>query len=398
MTTQSVLQALGLSVSVWRPRIVQIGSAYMYIPRGQLLDDSLEDRISAYSHTITGELGFAQASLTVNGEQTYIEGWIADGLNRHIEVNDPDLNLVWAGFVNSHSASLGPLSKTGGPVLDIVNRCVVTYTPIDYVADPPAKGPPTETLAVDNTDSQLRYGVIEAVLQGGEDTPEGAEQTRDTLLRDMAEPKGATTLTSGEGQGASIALELTGYGTRLDTYIFNDATTGAVALSDKIIAALAADPNGLFSKDYDHVETNAFLLAAAERDNRMAWSVIKACLNIGTPTDKRTFFGIYEDQKAYYWFEPTSIMYRQRIADIMQGIEASAGQVPTRPWSVRPGQWVFLPDFLAGRVPPSVDLHVEPRAELVERVEFTAPYSVTLNGERYASVKQLLAKKGLGGM
>lgn len=373
-------------------------SNYVYTPRGQLIEDGLEKRISSYNHTIDGKQGFASASITIEDELTYIEGWIADGLNRHIEVYNPDLETVWTGFVNSYSANVGTLTKSGGPVLDIINRCVVIYTPVDYTADPPARGPKTPTTAADDTDSQLKFGIIETVIQGGEDTQVGAEQARDTQLRDMAEPKGSTTISPGAAQTASITLGCLGYGARLGTYIFNDLTEGAIAISNKIIAALGADPNGIFSTDYDHIESNAFLLAAAERDNRPALSVIEACLNIGTATDERTFFGVYEDQKAYYWSEPIDITYRHRIADAMQDIEARAGKTPTRPWDLRPGQWVFLPDFLAGRVPPQLDLRDDPRAFLAEAVNFTAPYDLTMNGERFGSVKQLMAKKGLGGM
>lgn len=404
MTTPSLLQTLGLSISVWRPRIVgyqglsTVNCSYM--PRGQLVEDSLEHRVSSYSHTISAQIGFDTATITLEGEQEYIESWIADGLNRHIAVYSAQTGVVWEGFVNSFSASLGSLTKSCGPVLDIINRCVVIYTPIDYNADPPAKGPPTETLAAENEDSQLRYGIIEKVIQAGEATQAAAEQIRDTQLRDMAWPKDATAANVGDsGTAGSITLECAGYGHRLDTFVSEiSGAFGAIAVSTKIGYALDEDPNWIISKNYEYIEDNPFLIQSMGADNKTAWNIIQDCVSVGTATDQRTFFGIYEDQVAHYWSEPTNILYRHRIADVLQAIDAHGGSVTIPPWNVRPGQWVFLPDFLSGYHPPPIDLRADPRVFLIENVTFTAPYQVGLNGERFGSLPQLLAKKGLGGM
>jgi hypothetical protein len=402
MTTPSLLQALGLSISVWRPRIVgYLGLSTVdcsYLPRGQLIEDCLEFRVSSYSHTINSEIGFDTATITLEGEQEYIESWIADGLSRHIEVYSAQTGTVWEGFVNSYSANIGSVTKNSGPVLDVVNRCVVIYTPIDYSADPPAKGPPTETIAAENEDSQLKYGILEEVIQSGEATQAEAEQIRDTQLRDMAWPKDATSISVGTGATGSITLECVGYGYRLDTFISDIAIAGAVGISTKIRYALETDPNWLFPRNHDYIEDNAFLIAAISDDNKTAWNVIQECVAIGTATDQRTFFGVYEDRTVHYWTEPINILYRHRIADVLQAIDAHGGSVTIPPWDVRPGQWVFMPDFLAGYHPPPIDLRADPRVFLIESVTFTAPYQVELNGERYGSLPQLLAKKGLGGM
>lgn len=401
--TPSLLQALGLSISVWKPNIGP-GNLYvthrLYTPRGQLLENELDERISAYSHSMDTVVGFRDATLTFEGSQEYIESWIADGLNRHIEVRNAAMDTIWEGFVNSYSARVGSLAKTGGPVLDIVNRCSVLYTPLDFTCWPPARGPQTLTTSADDTDSQSKYGVMEAIIQGGELTDSNATLIRDTQLRDLAYPKDATSLSIGSGaaQAASITLNCAGYGTRLAAYIYNTGATGTETVSTKLDRILDTDPNELIAAKREYIESNTYLVSANERDNKTALGVIKSVLALGTSDNRRTFFGVYEDQIPRYWSEPYDALYKFRIADENQDVERYTWGIRQAPWNVRPGQWLFVPDFLAGRQPPPLNLRQDPRAFLIETVKYTAPYTLELSGERFGSAAQILAKKGLSGM
>jgi hypothetical protein len=400
MTTQSMLQSIGLSISVWEPKIVQWSTSVnvWYTPRGQLVENGLEERVSSYTHTMTSQIGFDSMTITIEGSQEYIEDWIQDGLNKHIEVRDAKMETVWEGFVNSYSANVGALTKTGGPVTDIINRCIVTYTPIDETAIPPARGPQTETTAEDNDDSKYIYGIFDGIIQGGEISQTIAEQVRDTQLDDFAWPKESTAIGIGDNAApASITLDCLGYGARLDNYIVNvNGTVGVESVSDKVERALDADPSHLFSTKREYIEPNAIIYPSDESDNKTALNIIKLCLSVGTATDKRTFFGIYEDQIPFYWSEPLDILYRFRVADVWQDIEKHTWGAHIEPWNVRPGQWLFTTDFLAGRIPPPNNPRRDPRVFLIETVKFTAPYQLETNGERFGSIPQLLAKTGLG--
>lgn len=373
-------------------------STYSYNPTGRLITDALEHSITQYGHDMDAEVGFKGAALTIEDNPGQIEDWIDNGLNRHIAVYNPAGDVVFEGFVNSLSANIGPVTYERGPVLDVMTRMLAIYTPVDYSASPPAKGPPMETTAADNEEAQRIYGILEGVLQAGEDTQVGAERARDTQLRDFsAANKASSVNTSGNNQ-PSVSIDVLGYGARLDRYIYNDATVGGIAISDKLGAALDADPNGLFSTERDYLESNPVLVAAEEDDNRTAWTVIKALLPAGMADDRRTFFGIYEGRTPRYWSEPADVRYKFRIADVNQDVLEHAGGTVTQPWDVRPGYWVFLPDFLAGRVGSPVDLRNDPRVFLIEAVKYTAPYTVEFNGKRFGSIPQLLAKKGLGSL
>lgn len=398
MSLQSFFKQTGLNISVYKPTLSPVGSNYVYDPRGTLIEEALEDSVSSYEHEIDGEVGFKSARISIGGSQEYIEGWIENGLNLHVEVHNRGHETVWEGFVNSLAADLGALQFTRGGVLDIFNRVTATYTPIDYTSSPPSRGPQTETAIANDTTSQVKYGILEGLLNASADTQEAAELARDTQLASYSMPGESTRASTSGGAPASVTLNLAGYGRRAEKYIYNDTATGYIAISDKIIAALGADPNGLFSVNYNYITSNPVLVAAEEGDNRMAMTVIKALIEAGTANDKRTFFGIYENRIARYWNEPTDITYRFRIADVMQDVERGPGGAFTAPWDLRPGYWVFYSDFLSGRVPPPIDLRTDPRVALIESVKFTAPYNVEFNGQNFGSIEQLLAKRGLGGM
>jgi len=394
MTTSSLFQALGLNIHVWKPTI----AAGSYIPKGTYIYSRIENFITGYSHEIASQGGFVSASITIAGSKEYVEEWIADGLGRHIEIYNSDLAVVWSGFVDAYDAQVGTLATSGGPLMNVVNRTTVMYTPIDYSADPPARGPLTETLTADDADSQTKYGILETVYNGGERADYSAYRVRDALIQDMKDPSRSERVIPGQATSASITLNCKGYFNFLSKYVYNDTTTGSISVRNKILAALGDDPNNVISIDYSKIDENLILVAASETDNKTAWDVINGLVSIGTATDERTFFGVYENERVIYFQTPTDIEYLHRIADRDQRVKTYDGGALVRPWDVRPAQWIFLPDYLTGRVQALTDLRQDPRNILVERVLYTAPYMLEINGQRFGTLPQLLAKTGLGGI
>lgn len=395
----SKFQTLGLNIAIFRPQISP--DAPYYDPRGQLMRDDIATVVSSYAHEISANGGFTSATITLEGDQVDVEWWISNAIGKHVEVYDEGHQIVWEGFVNSYRATVGSLSVSGGPLMDVANQVVVVYTPVDTTADPPATGPETETTAAVDSESQSRYGILETVYSGGQTTQTGAEQIRDTLLEDSKYPARSETLSIGGASGASITLECAGYYDWLDKYIFNDTTAGVSYLTDKMQLVLEADPNEIFGveyADFSHIEENQFLVVARERDNKTAMTVIKELVAIGDANDRRTFFGVYERRVPHYYTIPQSVKYEHRIADSSQRVDIFGGGVMLRPWQIRPGDWVFLPDFLSAKaVSYGTDIRNDPRVIFIESVKYSMPYGVTLNGNRYATLPQLLAKRGMIG-
>jgi hypothetical protein len=260
VTTPSYFEQSGISISAWKPSIV---AGVSYAPKGW------------------------SASITLNGELVDMEGWFTDGLNRHIEVHNSALELIFAGFVNQVDLSAGTLSATRGPLLDIANRVSVTYTPIlDATTTPPIRGTQTTTIIADDTTSQGRYGILEDVVEGGSLLDDGvtddAAQLRDTYLQEFKDPESSENLNLGGGSTVpSVTLGILGYVHRFQKYVMQDTTAATTTISTKIENVINDDPNSLFSTDFSRIDTNAFLTSRYEDDNRMAWDVLQELVSIG---------------------------------------------------------------------------------------------------------------------
>lgn len=397
MTTPSLHESTGLSISAFTPTIVIATPAYT--PAGALLDDSLAQKITAYSHELMANGGWWSATILINGSLINMEDWFDKGLNRHIEVYNPALVKIFEGFVNVVRLSAGSLSATRGPLLDVANRISVTYTPIlDPTATPPIMGTQTTTTIANDTDSQDKYAILEDVVSGGrlldDGTTDEAAQLRDTTLEESKDPESTEDLSLGSAAEPSVELEILGYVHRFSKYITQTLTAATVAINTKLEDVINDDPNGLFSTDFSRIDANAFLVSRYEDDDRMAWDVINSVVSIGDASDNRYTFGIYDNIQATYTAIPTTAEYQHRIAGPAMDIETFGTGAIVEPWDVLPARWIFLPDFLVGRNQPT-SLRLDPRYILIESVRFTAPNEVQISGNKISKLPQLIAKQGM---
>ena len=76
-----------------------------------------------------------------------------------------------------------------------------------------------------------------------------------------------------------------------------------------------------------------------------------------------------------------------------QDIETYTTGETVRPWDVLPARWMFLPDFLAGQFQPT-DRRLDPRFLFIESVQFTAPSTVQISGQKISRIPQMIARLG----
>lgn len=404
MTTGYVHRTIGLSVSAYRPSIDVSGPSYT--PDGVLLTDTLGLFLNGYSHVIQALGGYWSAQLTFTLSQPEMDDWFNSGLNRHIEIVGPETTLVWEGFVNQVTYSVGTHTAVTGPLLQAVNRASVIYTPIlDATTTPPVVGVQQSTTVVDDNDSRALYGVLEAILSQGQLLDDGttdmATQIRDTYLAENAWPPSTDDIGLGAASQPSITLDCLGYVHRLAHYIVQDTTAATVQISNnagtgKLQLALAADPNGMFSTNYDDMDNNAFLTSRYEGGNRAAWPLITELVGVGDVNDARYTFGIYDDRKATYAIAPTDVAYQHRIADANVRVQGYLGTQPVLPWLVRPARWTFKPDFLPGKE-DEADRHRDPRFSFIENVNYTAPWDLRISSDKLGRFDQMIAKLAMQG-
>lgn len=380
----------GITIIVYEPLVV--GSA--------LIDDRLGSAADSYSHEIRAVGGYTAADFTLTDNRNNLDDWLANGLGRHIEVFDQDLNQIWEGFVNEIEMSIGGLRVKRGPLLNIANEVIVAYTTISYATTPPIPGYATQTDPATNAVSIDSYGTGEMVLSGGTGTEAEMEQLRDTYLATYKDPETSQELTvGGSTQAASLSVSCRGYYDWLNRYYYvQTASTGTINLSAKLQAIIAANPDAVLSTDYAQIVTNTLPVGAYENDSSRAMALIKDLIARGDSSDNRYNFGFYNDRKVYYGAVPTTIGYTHRLADSGQVIQTYKDGATVYPWNVLPGQWLFIPDFLIGRTQPTTDLRLDPRNLFIEAVRYTAPWTVAIGGGKVDTLSQRLARMGLGGI
>jgi len=390
MTTPSSAQALGLSFNAWLPAITP-GTSYM--TKGSYIPDAF-GIVNDYQHTLDAINGYSSASLTMSVSQLQLESWLYSGLNRHIEVTDHALDVIFEGFVNKISASAGAATIDHGPMTDVANRVRVVYSTVDTSVDPPAVGMRVPTAWAENATSQARYGTLEEVLSTSGQTADNAEQMRDTHLADYAEPKHKQTLTFPAHGQSSITIEVLGYIRKLEQYVYNQTTTGGLYdLSTKLAEVLAAQPDSLFGTG--SIATNTIQVKRWENDNNVAWGLVKSLAEIGDTSDNRYTFGIYENRRPVYAQVPTDVDYSHSIFDPEQGIMSRYGGT-LKPWNILPGRWLEFTDFMTDQRAAS-SLQEDPHMMFIESVTYSTPWNLTLHGGRVDTISQQMARMGISG-
>lgn len=380
-------QSVELSISAYEPLVVGTG----------IIDDSIGQKAESYSQTISALGGYESASISINDRQLDIENWLSSGLMRHIEVYNPSLVKIWEGFVNEIVITLGGLSVTRGPLLSVSNNVAVTYSTIDTSISPPAVGQRATTAFSADTDSQALYGFLESTLNTGGATSTEATTIRDVYLNENKDPQTSQQLTLSQNNTISMQLNCLGYYHLFKKYIYNQtASTGETDLDTVLAAIIAGDPNSIFSTDTSKITANTLQVKQYLNDNSPAWSLIQGLVARGDSSDNRYIFGIYNDRVPTYEAIPINYEYQQRLADPAQKIENQAG-IEIKPWDVKAGKWLFVPDFLIGKVLPT-SLRLDPRMIFIEQVTYSMPWDLSIRGGKADKLGQKLAKLGIGGI
>ncbi len=383
----SLFDEIGLKVNYYAPLAKAGGN------QGELTRE-----INSYSQDILSIGGYWTADIGLILSLKNAETWYTNGLGRQIKTYTKS-GRVWEGFVNQVQVNVGAITETRGPLMDIANRISAVYTPMNFDDYPPVSGTETSTIIVEDQRSQAEYGIIEKVMSAGQCTQATAEQARDIYLQDVSWPitSGPLSLQPGSAATPAVTLNCLGNINWLLAYVFQDLTTGSIIVSDKIKNVITADPNGYLSTNFANILTNNFLIEQMENKNRIAFDVVTDLLNLGNDTnDDRRLFGIYDDLISYYSNMPTDWEYKHNLSDPAQRI-INRQNAHVYPWAVRPGKWLFVPDFLPGFIPPTPNRRSDPRWKFLESVKYNAPYSLDLSGGRLDRLSQLLAKITMNG-
>lgn len=360
----------------------------LWLSPRQAFMGNLADKLNSYTDVIVAQGGYDSASIELVSFKEDLEDWIENGLGRHIEVYNPSLDKRWEGFANEVVVTIGPLSLTIGPLLNVVNRAHLQYVDFTTKKD--------DTTATSNdTDSQDLFGIRYQVLSTGEVSSTNASSILSTFIAESRYPELSQALAqAGE---LSVVINCLGYYHLLD-YPYNNATDNTYTLLEKLQEVMETDPNTLFSTDYTQMDANTLSVYETEDSDREAWEIIKDLVAMGPDSgNNRMIFGIYEDRTAYYNEVEQVVTYTQRLDDIGVNLRGLAGEV-IDPWDILPGKWIEFTDFLVGNTVDLSLIRSDPRLMFIESVSYTASYDVQLSGGKTDTLPQQLAKLGLGGL
>ena len=354
-----------------------------------------EFRAERYRHTITVGKGFDEAEMGAVCAGNDAQWLLSYGCGAHAVVRDEASTLIWEGRVNNVALQSGGYRVSRGPLTEMANRVYVNYQLSDPTTNEAQEA--KRTAAGNNTDSQARYGIQIRELNGGDIPTAQANQIRGAFLTYNAWPRMPKSLAM-EGQDSSVALSCLGYAHWLNFPYRLVNVTSTVTVTAKLTALLAAEPNGFFG-GANQLATNALTVAQAEEKWRNAAEIISDVVSLGDASFQRYMFGVWADRVVRYEAAPTRVEYLQQINGIRQDVTDLAGNT-VRPWAVLPGRWVQFPAVLPGAlltqdIPASTEA---PNQMFIERVEYTSPGGLTLQGGLVSSFRQQLAQWGITGL
>jgi hypothetical protein len=348
--------------------------------------------------------GFWSATITLGISRAEAEDWITAGIDRHIEVVGSG-GVEWEGFVNQIDATIGPITLVRGPLQAIANRVKIKYSSLRWDTNPPVGGEAAETTYADNDYSIRKYGVFEEIVSGGEleETGVAAEQIRDLYLKERSEPDTDTNVSFGgtTTSEVKVILNCLGYVHRLQRYYYHNFDPDELFimdLSDKMKLVLNADPNVTITNA--SIYNNDTQVNVYEEGEDKAWSILTNMVNYSDDELRRYTMGIYEDRRFAYAPAPTTPYYFYSLTDRVQQVYDISGNI-VPPWRVKPGRWLIVTDFLQGQGAygdGDHDIYTDPRAMFIERVSYSSPWGLTIDGSKVKRIDQKLARLGLGGV
>ena len=389
--TGTIFENTGLSVLVDEPILSTRAGGTQY---------SYTKELNDYTHKRSAFLDYDKALIELKGDHLDAEDWVEFGLGRDISVKDGGLDTPFNGFANSIEIVVGGLTLKLGPLLAIGNRVSAVYAVQDNTVNPPTVGDRTVTTIVEDDDSQAKYGIIEKVISAGQVSTADANQARDVYIDENNFPETSQGINSmGSGEGITIRLDCLGYGYWLKAFVYNqNVAAGTTQISDKIEAVLTAEAagNAIISPDYSRIAFNGVLVTAYENDDPYGLTMIKELVAYGGPAPdyERYLFQLDQDRRVVYFEKPSEWVYQYAIEE--GSIRTAAGAI-VQPWAIRPGRWVFITDFLTGRI-EDANIERDPRMVFIESVDYTAPYGFQIEGSKSNTFKQIISQFGMKGL
>lgn len=369
-------------------------SIVAYPPVVRQADESFHETLETEkeTYTISDTIGFDQASFTLTGSPEYLIDWYEKGLVYDVVWHSPEGSIVWEGYVNRLSLSIGDAVIIKS-IDDMANRVILKYTPLDTSQTPPVAGAQT-TVTKDDTASQARYGVKVYVASGAECTAATADDNALAYLSWLTRIPQTETISVGQGKATSLQVTMRGYAYLANWYTYTQTVSSGTADADAIVSlVLAADPNSVLSTSTLNIDGNTTATEQYRDEHTAAWKVVQELANRGQETASvgyRWHCGIYEHRrttfKAAEGFTAAGLEYATNKHPVLhRHMRDSAdmflmeGGREVLPWELRPDR-LLLTEGIPG--PPMYITQVKystPRRVVLQGTSIVDPLRLTLS-------------------
>lgn len=354
------------------------------------LPASLE--FASYTHSISMDGYYDTMSVSFPATEAVFKDWIENGLFRFVDVIDGEGYYVWGGFVDEISIQYGPTTISIGPVMDIVNRTRLKYRTLDFNTTPPVKGDDMKSVWLNHVESQARYGVLEGVSSGGEDTVDNMNQLLNVLSGHQAWPFVSNNLAFGGGS-IQITVNCKGRIHLMSKYFYyQTGIAGEYNLSSKILDLLTADPNFLTNPNRARITTNTTQVGVYEDDDKTARAILDELVDRGDSDYNGYIYGFDKDGIFFYEKEPTNISY---LRDVETGEIAKVNGDPVPPHRILPGRWLRQVGDVVWNDDRGIPLQRNPSDVLIANVTYTTPTTLTITESKTSTVTRRLQAMGV---
>jgi len=350
---------------------------------------------SSYSQKVSSFGGADQAEFSLVISEPEIEDWLANGLGRWIKVTDPELRVIWCGFINEISIQISGLEYKIGPVTEIANRVRATYTPQQVNVNPPITEEQQVTDWADDLDSQREFGIIEETISAYNMDSAGAEAVRDLWLTENAWPAREGNY-RGDSDGYSMSVSCLGAQHSLNFFTFFETTITSISSPGGMIRrVLSANPNyNYLSTDTQFVGDVDNYLYVYQETGIKGLDAIRGYTSVGDDAGNKTLFWVDDERVCHFGYAPTEPEYFTTLKDASRRIFVADGtEVP--PWNVQPGRWIQYMDLPILAIDGS--LQSDPRNFFIESISYSMPYGLQINGSSVKTINQRLAQLSMMG-
>jgi hypothetical protein len=187
-------------------------------------------------------------------------------------------------------------------------------------------------------------------------------------------------------------VDCVGFIEELSVRFHTSATTTTTNIST-IIGEVIATPLQFIANDITGIETNAIPGSRWQDEDITMRTYIQKFVSWGTNTSppRQAIYGVYEGRKFAYAGAPATVGYYTRRSDPAEAIIDATTGAEVRPWLVRPGKWINVPDLLPDETTPNTSL-TNARTFFIGTVEYTAPATVILSPVAFDSAQMQLAR------